>query len=103
MRGLGPRHREARQLGAGDETVDELGPADLVLVRGAEVRAEPDLDTDGLDHGRMAVAEEEGAVAHPVIDVLVAVDVPLVAPSRALDVDRKRQLMPDVVGDAAGN
>src|SRR5262245_4960035 len=49
----------------------------------------------------MAVPQEQGAVAHPVIDVLVAVDVPLARAGRTLDIGRKRQQMADVVGDAA--
>ncbi len=49
------------------------------------------------------MAEEERAVAHPVVDVLVAVDVPLVAALRARHVGPERQQVADVVGDAAGN
>src|SRR5262249_25979681 len=52
---------------------------------------------------RVTVPQEEGAVPHPVIDVLVAVDVPLACAGRALDVGRKRRQMADVVGDAARN
>src|SRR5262249_14977718 len=52
---------------------------------------------------RVAVTEEERAVPHPVVDVLVAVDVPLAAAAGALDVDGKRQMMADIVGHAAGN
>ena len=87
MRRLGARHREAHHLGRRDELADQLGPADFELVAGAEMRAARGLLLDGLDDGRVAVAQEQRAVAHPVVDVLVAVDVPLVG---ALAPDRRR-------------
>ena len=56
----------------------------------------------GLHHRGMAVAEEERAVAHPVVDELVAVHVPLARSQRALHVDREGLEMAAVVGDPAG-
>src|SRR4029453_699586 len=103
VRGLGAGHREARQLAGGDQLVDQLGPPHLERVAGAQVGAARHLLLHGA-HGRgVAVAREERAVAHPVVDVLVAVDVPLAAAGRAIDVDRMRGQVTDVVGDPAWN
>src|SRR5262249_55762318 len=101
--GLGAGDGEAQQLGARDQPRDQLGPAHLELVAGAEVSAASDLLLHRAHDCRMAVAQEERAVAHPVVDVLVAVDVPLAGAGRALDVGRERSQMADVVGDTAGN
>src|SRR3989338_8791179 len=54
--------------------------------------------------GRGAPGPQQGrAVAHPVVDVLVAVGVPLARAARALDVDGEGREVADVVGDAAGD
>ena len=55
---------------------------------------------DGCRDGRVCVAHEQRAVAHHVVDVLVAIDVPLAAAGGALDEDRKRRHVTDVVGHA---
>ena len=103
VRGLGARHGEARQLPARNEAVDQLGPADLQLVAAAHVGDARHLLLHGLDHRGMAVADEERPVAHPVVDILVAVDVPLVAAQRPRHVRAEREQVADVVGDAARN
>jgi hypothetical protein len=53
------------------------------------VRAFAHLLGYGRRHLRVVVAQEQCAVAHPVVDELIAVDVPFVAAIGALDVDRK--------------
>src|SRR5262245_3892649 len=68
---------------------------------GAVVRATGDLPLDGFHESRMRVSEEQGAVSHPVVDVLAAVDVPLAGAARALHIQRERREVPAVVGDAA--
>jgi hypothetical protein len=103
MRRLGAGHREPCQLAARDEPVDELRPTHLELVARAHVRASRHLLLHGLHDGRVTVAEEQRAVPHPVVDVLVPVDVPLARAARALHVDGERAQMSDVVRDAARN
>src|SRR5919197_5290642 len=85
------------------QAIHQLGPPHLQLVTGAEVRAARDLLLDRAHHRGVAVAEEQRAVSHPVVDVLVTVDVPLPGAARALDVDRERQEVANIVGDSAGN
>src|SRR5262249_17550144 len=70
-------------------------------VAGAVVRAPRDLALDRLDQRRMGVPQEQGAVTHPVVDVLPAVDVPLAWTRCALDVEREGRQVPAVVGDTA--
>ncbi len=55
----------------------------------AVVSASMDLFGDGLDNCRVIVSQQQGAVPHPVIDELIAIQVPLVCPLRVGDVDRK--------------
>ena len=77
--------RELDHLGARDEAEERLGRLELEPRRANEVRAARELRGDRLDHRRVAVTERDGAQAHPVLDVLVPVDVPHVAARPALD------------------
>ena len=86
----------------GHQAVDQLGPPHLELVGGAPVRAARHLPLDGLDHGGVAVAQQQRAVAAEVVDVLVAVDVPLAGARRAGGIDRIGQQRAAVVGEAGG-
>src|SRR5262244_488209 len=67
------------------------------------MRAAGRLLLDGAHDGRMTVTEEERPVPHPVVDVFVAVHVPLERALRAFHVDREWPKMPAVVRDAARN
>src|SRR3954451_16359636 len=91
MRGFGAGCREAHALGAWDEPLHQLCPAYLQLMRGAPVRALRDLMLHGCDHGRMHVAEQERTMPAEVIDIFVAIDIPLEGPGGACRIDRVRQ------------
>ncbi len=112
--GVGPRdaHRVHRGFGAGDghpdlvdpagQLLDQLHRLDLVLrgEREADALAHPlvDVVVDPL----VAVAEDDRAVAHPQVDVLVAIDVPDVPALAAIDVDRVVAPGPEVRIGATG-
>ena len=51
----------------------------------------------------MVVTQQQRTVAHNVVHVLVAIDVPLARAGRAFDVDRVGLHVADVVSDSAGN
>ena len=51
---------------------------------------------------RMGMAEEQRAVSHDVVDVLIRVDVPLAAARRAVNEDRKRRRVTDIVSYSGG-
>ena len=99
--GLGARVREAHPLAARHQRLDLLGPLDLERVVVAEVGAERRRLDDGLDDRGVGVAEEEGAVPEVVVDVPVAVDVPLVGALGPRDVGGERQRVPHVVAEGA--
>ena len=82
----------------GIRRLHQLGPAHFHLVRGAPVRALRHLGLHRLDHGRMRVAEQQRAVPAEVVDVLVAVDVPLARSRRARRIDRIGQQRAAIVG-----
>ena len=103
VRGFRAGTREAHALSARDQPIDELRPPHLQLVRGAPVGAERRLLANGFEHGRVAMAQEEGAVPAEVIDVLVAVDVPLARSGSARGIDRIGQQGAAVVGEAGRN
>ena len=103
MRGFGAGSRKAHALGTGDQPVDELRPPHLQLVRGAPVRAELHLALDRLHHGGMAVTQQQRAMAAEVVDVLVAVDVPLAGAGGPRGIDRIRQQRAAVVRQAGGD
>ena len=75
----------------GTSCCTQSAPFDLQLSwQRAGVRRPRHLPLHRLDHGGMAVAQQKRPVAGPVIDQLVALDVPLVAAGRPVDVDRER-------------
>ena len=45
--------------------------------------------THGVDDGWMGVSQEHGAVPHPVVDIAVAINIPLMGPNTAVDVERE--------------
>src|SRR5438132_14383308 len=75
-RRLGARGGEAHPLGRGNELHDPFGPGDLGLVRGAEMGAALDLALNRLDHLRVAMTEQQRAMAAEIVDVAMAVDIP---------------------------
>ena len=80
-----------------------FGPGDFELVASAIVGAFVDLLGDRGGDLWMVVPQQQRAVAHPVVDELVAVDVPLAAAVGPLDVDREWDEIATVVGDATGD
>ena len=67
---------------------------------GAEVRSVVEGITNRGRHLRVVVAQQEGSVASDVVDVLVAIDIPLVRPLRSVNVDPVWPEVPSVVRDA---
>ncbi len=67
-----------------------LGHDHRVLGRLGEVRAEPGLRADRLDHGRVRVPGQRGAVPAVQVDVLVAVDVVDLGAAAVAQPDRLR-------------
>ena len=74
--GVGEQHPAVRS--GADERLEPLGELDARLVRGevARVAERADLPGDGLDDGRVGVAEQVDGDAAEQVDVLAAVDVP---------------------------
>ena len=70
---------------------------------GAPVRAEPKLAFDGGRYQRMRMTNDEGAVATEVVDVLVAVDVPLATAGGPSRVDRVGQQRAAIVREPCRN
>src|SRR5207237_3241487 len=93
---------EADTLGGWNEAFDPLGPLDFALVTGARVGGLTHLPADGFHDFRVAVAEHQGAVAGPVVDEAMSVYVPFVGALGAVDVNRERLHVPDVVGYDVG-
>ena len=108
--GAGEADGHHRRFGAGGVEADASGrrarafgssrPTPFRARGGAVVGAVGDLSGDGADERRVGVAEEEGAVAHDVIDDFVAVDVPFAGAEGVVDVDGEGGEVADVVGDA---
>src|SRR6202040_2304504 len=86
----------------GAQSAYPLGPAPLPLVARTVVRAEIHLALHRLDHGRMGMAQQHGAVAAEIIDIFVAVDVPLARALGAGDVDGIGVEIARIVRNAAG-
>ena len=109
--GAGQPHRHQRGLGAAAVEPDTLdgrhkvhdrpGPAQLLVGAGAQVSAAPDLLGNGVGDGGMRMSQDQRAVAGNVVDVLVAVHVPLARPLPVGDVQREGLRVAVVVGNAA--
>jgi hypothetical protein len=80
---------ELHHLGAVDQLQEGLGAGRLDRRRAGEVAAAQQFALHGLDHGGIGVTEADGAVAHPVLDVLTAVHVPDPAAGAARDECRR--------------
>src|SRR5438067_8797069 len=100
--GLGTRRGEAHALSARHQPADPLAPLHFLLVTGAVVSAAKRLLAYGVRHLPRLVPEEQGSVAHPVVDVAVAVDVPLVGAISPRDVERERLHPPIIVSHRVG-
>jgi hypothetical protein len=81
---------EAYPLGARYEPAHPLAPLDFLLVTRAVVGAAQRLLAHGLRDLSRIVPEEQSAMPHPVVDIAVAVDVPLVGAIGAGDIERER-------------
>ena len=94
--------REPHALRRGHKPLHQSRPLDLLTVAGAEVR--PLLQRIGyrLNHLRPPMAEQQGAVAHDVVNVLVAVDVPLAAAVGVSYDNGERHHVAGVVGHPIG-
>src|SRR5919197_1247594 len=66
---------------------------------GAVVRATRRLLDHGITHVRGVMPHKERAMAHPVVDVLPAIDIPFVRAIGAFDKDGKRLHTAVIVGD----
>src|SRR5437773_10863551 len=71
-------------------------------MRSPVVHTARDLLPHCFHHSRMAVAQDQSAMASEVINVAVAVDVPLAGAFGAVDINRVGPQEADIVGDAAG-
>ncbi len=100
--GLGARSGEAHALGARHEPAHPLAPLDFLLVTRAVVGAAQRLLAHGLRHLSRIVPQEQRAMAHPVVDIAVAVDVPLVGAVGAGDIERERLHAAVVVSHRVG-
>ena len=112
--GVGARqpHRHERGFGAAAVEPHALhrrhqvhyrpGPAQLLIGARAQVGAPPDLFGNGVGDGGVRVAQQERAVTGHVVDVLVAVHVPLSGPLPVGDVQREGFGVAVVVGDSSG-
>ena len=102
LRRFGPRVGEPHAFRAGYQALDPLRPFYLELGASPVVEAFHDLILYRLQNLRMIVAEEQGSMTAGIVDVFVAVHVPLAGTRCVGDVDAVGLDVAGVVGDAAG-
>ena len=102
LRRLGSGNGKSDALGAGNQLPDPVRPLQLELMSSAVVDSARDLLPHRFHHLRMAVAQDQSAMAAEVIDIAVVVDVPLAGAFGAGDIDRMGHQIADIVGDPAG-
>src|SRR6266581_3408192 len=78
---LSPRCHETNRLRRRDEFTNELRPDDGELGFASGVQAAFSLSPERLDHRRVGVAQQHRPVPQPVVDVAMAVYVPLMRPT----------------------
>jgi hypothetical protein len=64
---------------------------------GSIVGPAAELAHDGVSHRRVPMPKEEGAMPDPVVDQLVAIDIPFPRPLGAIHIDGERREVADVV------
>src|SRR5690606_5038514 len=98
--GFRARGGELQALGGGYQPLDPVAPGQLVVGAGAQVGAALELLGDDREDLGVVVAGDQRAVAHRIVDQLVAVDVPLLGALGARAIDREGSREAHVVGDA---
>src|SRR5262249_22800047 len=88
--GLSARASELDRLRTRHQVHDQARPVDFESGTPARVRTTCRLLTYGLDHSRVGMAQEHGTVPHPVIDIAIAIHIPLVRTHTAVYVERER-------------
>ena len=101
-RGLRSGAVEPHLLRARHQLLYPARPLDLLGRGGAVVRAPRHLLRDGLDDCGMRVAQQQRAVARPVVDQALPVEIELVRALRVGHVVRERRQVSGVVRDAVG-
>ncbi len=89
-------------LSARHEVHDVTCPLHLQTCIAAGVGATADLGLNRFHHRRMGVTEQHRPVPHPIVDIAVAIHVPLVGAEATVDIERKRLKGPRHMGYAAG-
>ena len=87
-RGVGAGRRHACHLDPAGQLAQELHGPDLVLRGQGEADAATHALADVVVDAVVGMPEEDGPIAHPQVDVLVAVEIPDAAALAAIDVDR---------------
>ena len=98
--GLGAGAVEAHFFDVGHEGLDGVGPADFLLGVSTKMGALGHLFGDGLYDVGVGVTQKQCAVSHDVVDVFVAVDVPLEGSLAMGDVKGEGGSVAVVVGDS---
>ena len=102
-RGLGPGDGHPRLVHPAGQLLDQLHRPDLVLGREREADPAAHPLVDVVVDPIVTVAEDDRAVAHPQVDVLVPIEVPDHAALATVDVDRVLAPCPEVRVGAAGH
>ena len=87
--GFSARAGEFDRLRARHQVHDQTGPVDFESRTPAGVRTACHLLTYGLDDSRVRMPQQHGTVPHPVIDVAIAIHIPLVRAHTAVHVEWK--------------
>ena len=98
---FGPRVGQSYALGTGHHVLNQFAPVQFQFVIGAVVCAFDQLLLYGFRNGPMIVPQQQSAVTAGVVDVLVAVDVPLSCSPGMGDVDAVWLDIARIVGDTA--
>ena len=102
-RAFGAGADEADFLCRGHQFSDQRRPLQHLRVVVAKMQTVADHTVHSVQHVGVRVTEQERAVAHAVVDVLVAVDVPLSRAARMVDIDRRDRAVAQIVPNAAGH
>ena len=99
---LRPGAYEPDHLGARYHLDYQLRPFHLQLMARPWMRASIQLFPDGIDDLWVQMTENKGPVTDPVVNDVVSVNVPLVRPLCAINIDRERFHVPLDMRDPAG-
>ncbi len=99
---LGARTYKTHLVSCGHQLTDQLGPSNLKLMTTPKMGSPCHLLLDRLHQFRVGMTQKQCTMAHPVVNILIAVHIPLFRAVGPVDVWGKGSQMTPIMGKSTG-